>query len=191
VEARSALPGRPRRRGGGTVAPPLGGRGSASVVARPGGYAARKSLPASVPFERCSKAEHNTDRSLPGTHGWPYGYTALLRAEILHGHPNGLDRICGVPGGAIPQSVLTRAHWGSGTLGRVPARALDVQPHNSPLKNQLNIPGDARTTVTTASTNSAFDWTAAAIGATVASLFVVLLAAGIILRTRRVSHLAR
>jgi hypothetical protein len=28
-------------------------------------------------------------------HGWPYGYTALLHAEILHGHPNGLVRICG------------------------------------------------------------------------------------------------
>jgi hypothetical protein len=28
-------------------------------------------------------------------HGWPYGYTALLHAEILHGHPNGLARICG------------------------------------------------------------------------------------------------
>jgi hypothetical protein len=28
-------------------------------------------------------------------HGWPYGLFALQRAEILHGHPNGLIRICG------------------------------------------------------------------------------------------------
>jgi hypothetical protein len=28
-------------------------------------------------------------------HGWPYGLLALQRAEILHGHPNGLIRICG------------------------------------------------------------------------------------------------
>jgi hypothetical protein len=28
-------------------------------------------------------------------HGWPYGLVALQRAEILHGHPNGLIRICG------------------------------------------------------------------------------------------------
>ena len=28
-------------------------------------------------------------------HGWPYGLFALQRAEIRHGHPNGLIRICG------------------------------------------------------------------------------------------------
>jgi len=28
-------------------------------------------------------------------HGWPYGLGALQRAEIRHGHPNGLIRICG------------------------------------------------------------------------------------------------
>jgi hypothetical protein len=28
-------------------------------------------------------------------HGWPYGLFALQRAERLHGHPNGLIRICG------------------------------------------------------------------------------------------------
>jgi hypothetical protein len=28
-------------------------------------------------------------------HGWPYGLLALQIAEIRHGHPNGLIRICG------------------------------------------------------------------------------------------------
>jgi hypothetical protein len=28
-------------------------------------------------------------------HGWPYGLRALQIAEIRHGHPNGLIRICG------------------------------------------------------------------------------------------------
>jgi hypothetical protein len=28
-------------------------------------------------------------------HGWPYGLRALQLAEIRHGHPNGLIRICG------------------------------------------------------------------------------------------------
>jgi hypothetical protein len=28
-------------------------------------------------------------------HGWPYGLHALQIAEIRHGHPNGLIRICG------------------------------------------------------------------------------------------------
>jgi hypothetical protein len=28
-------------------------------------------------------------------HGWPYGLRVLQIAEIRHGHPNGLIRICG------------------------------------------------------------------------------------------------
>jgi hypothetical protein len=28
-------------------------------------------------------------------HGWSYGLLALQGAEIRHGHPNGLIRICG------------------------------------------------------------------------------------------------
>jgi hypothetical protein len=27
-------------------------------------------------------------------HGWPFGLLALERAELQHGHPNGLIRIC-------------------------------------------------------------------------------------------------
>lgn len=38
-----------------------------------------------------------TDRvdSCLRAHGWPYGLLALQGAEIRHGHPNGLIRICG------------------------------------------------------------------------------------------------
>jgi hypothetical protein len=38
-------------------------------------------------------------------HGWPYGYTALLGAEIRHGHPNGLVRICGVDARGVATST--------------------------------------------------------------------------------------
>ena len=100
-----------------------------------------------------------------------------------------------VSAGATAQSLPTRAHWGSGTFGRdslipPPATTLGVQPQNSRLKNQLSIPADAQTGLTAPSTDSGFDWTAAAVGAIVASLLGLLLAAGLNLRTRRVRHLA-
>ena len=37
---------------------------------------------------------HSIDACL-SAHGWPYGLRALQIAEIRHGHPNGLIRICG------------------------------------------------------------------------------------------------
>lgn len=37
---------------------------------------------------------HRIDACLRA-HGWPYGLRALQIAEIRHGHPNGLIRICG------------------------------------------------------------------------------------------------
>jgi hypothetical protein len=93
------------------------------------------------------------------------------------------------PGSGLgsPQSALP--HWGTGTFGR-DVTAGHVQPQDSPLKNQLSIPADAQTSVTAPSTDSGFNWTAAAVGAIVASLLVLVLAAGLNLRTRKMGHLA-
>jgi len=91
------------------------------------------------------------------------------------------------PGLGSSQSGLP--HWGTGTFGR-DVTAGRAQPQNSPLKNQLSVPADAQTSVTAHSTDSSFDWTAAAVGAIVASLLGLMLAAGLNLRTRRIGHLA-
>jgi hypothetical protein len=132
---------------------------------------------------------------------------ALATATLVT--PAAQARLADVSGGSSPQSLSTHVlppvhrssgagldssqsglpHWGTGTFGR-DFTAGRVQPQNSLLKNQLSIPADAQTSVTAPSTDSGFDWTAAAIGAIVASLLVLLLAAGLNLRTRRIGHLA-
>jgi hypothetical protein len=43
-----------------------------------------------------SRSPSSVDECLRA-HGWPYGLVALRRAEIEHGHPNGLIRICHAP----------------------------------------------------------------------------------------------
>jgi hypothetical protein len=49
-------------------------------------------------------------------HGWPYGYVGLLRAEIRHGHPNGLVRICG--GRDVQRSAARPAGHADALLAR-------------------------------------------------------------------------
>ena len=93
------------------------------------------------------------------------------------------------PGPGLGNTQSALPHWGSGTFGR-DVTAGRAQPQNSPLKNQRSIPADARTTVAVPATHSGFDWTAAAIGAIVASLLGLMLATGLNLRTRRTGHLA-
>ena len=132
---------------------------------------------------------------------------ALATATLVT--PAAQARLADVSAGSSPQSVSTHVlspvhrgpgaglgssqsglpHWGTGTFGR-DFTAGGAQPQDSPLKNQLSIPADAQASVTAPATDSSFDWTAAAIGAIVASLLGLVLAAGLNLRTRRIGHLA-
>jgi hypothetical protein len=123
---------------------------------------------------------------------------ALTLATAALVTPAAQARLADVSAGSRPQSVSTRAfspvhrdlpHWGTGTFGR-DFTAGRVQPQNSPLKNQLSIPADAQTSVSATSTGGSVDWTAAAVGAIVASLLMLVLAAGLSFRTRRMGHIA-
>jgi hypothetical protein len=107
--------------------------------------------------------------------------------QSLSSHTFSSDHRGRAPGLGNTESALP--HWGSGTFGR-DVTAGGAQPQDSPLRNQLSIPGDAQTSVAVPSTASGFDWAAAAIGAIVASLFGMMLAAGLNQRTRRTGHLA-
>jgi hypothetical protein len=93
------------------------------------------------------------------------------------------------PGPGLSSSQPNLPHWGSGTFGR-DVTVVRAQPQNSPLKNQLSIPVSAQNAVAVPATDSGFDWTAAAMGAIVASLLGLMVAAGLNLRTRITGHLA-
>ena len=109
---------------------------------------------------------------------------AVSLAVFVSVTPAAQARPADVSVGSSPQSLPTRAF---SPVHRGPAPG---QSQDSPLKNQLSTPADAQTSVAASSTSGSFDWSAAAVGAIVASLLALVLAAGLNLRTRRMGDIA-